>query len=415
MKDAARDPTTEGRHVAHVLPWDTVGGTEHATVRVARAAAGYGFRSTAFCPSASGPVAEIFRAAGFEVAPYEPVELGLRRPHNFALASVRLAREFRRRGVGLVHCADVLGAHYAALAGRLAGVPVVCQVRSRYAVLPRRERNLLRFVSRFVFVSRDTWRHFTFPVAPHKGAVVYDGIDASDAAAHSPAEARAVREEFRIPEGVKVVGMVARLARQKDYPTLARAAARVVAEYPEVRFMVVGDNSLSADHRAHYAEVAGVLESLGVARHFVFTGFREDVSRLMSAFDVFVLSTHAEGLPLVILEAMAGARPVVATAVDGVPEVVKDGETGLVHAHEDDEGLAAALLSVLRDEALAARLGDAGRAFVRANFTRESFAAGIAAVYESVLGRGVTPAPAGAAGAEAAQGAASAGGSLQKS
>lgn len=379
---------SKGKHVAHVLPWDSVGGTEQATLRVARAVEGYSFRSTAFCPGVRGPVTEMFTAAGVEVAGYEPVELSYRRPQGFALASMRLAREFRRRGVDLIHCADILAAQYAAFAGRLAGVPVICHVRNRYAEVPWRERNLLRPVTKFVFVSRDTWRHFGYEVAPRRGAVVYDGIDAGDDSARTSAEARAVREEFGVPEGVKVVGMVARVAPQKDYPTLGRAAARVVAEYPDVRFMVVGDNSLTADHRAHYAEVERVLESLGVARHFVFTGFREDVARLMSAFDVFALSTNAEGLPLVIIEAMARARPVIATAVDGVPEIVIDGETGLLHAHEDDEGLASGLLSLLRDDSHAARLGEAGRNFVRTNFTRENFAAGMVGVYADVLGRG---------------------------
>jgi glycosyltransferase involved in cell wall biosynthesis len=106
----------------------------------------------------------------------------------------------------------------------------------------------------------------------------------------------------------------------------------------------------------------------------------------MSAFDVFVLCTHFEGLPLVILEAMARGRPVVATAVDGIPEIVIDGRTGLLHPHGDAETLAARLLSLLEDEALAARIGGAGREFVKMEWGRERFAANMARLYEDVLG-----------------------------
>jgi glycosyltransferase involved in cell wall biosynthesis len=128
------------------------------------------------------------------------------------------------------------------------------------------------------------------------------------------------------------------------------------------------------------------LEHEGVASRFVFTGFRTDVARLMSALDVFVLCTHFEGLPLVILEAMARGRPVVATAVDGIPEIVIDGRTGLLHTHGDAEALASRLLSLLEDDALAARLGGAGREFVKMEWSRERFAANMARLYGDVLG-----------------------------
>jgi len=173
-------------------------------------------------------------------------------------------------------------------------------------------------------------------------------------------------------------------------------AARVAAECPEARFMVVGDYEEA--NREHYEEVRRALEDEGVASRFVFTGFRTDVSRLMSAFDVFVLCTHFEGLPLVILEAMARGRPVIATAVDGIPEIVIEGRTGLLHPHGDAETLAARLLSLLRDEALRARVGKAGREFVKMEWSRERFAANMVGLYEDALGVGRGGAARGEAG-----------------
>ncbi|MCA1557044.1 MAG: glycosyltransferase, partial [Acidobacteria bacterium] len=120
--------------------------------------------------------------------------------------------------------------------------------------------------------------------------------------------------------------------------------------------------------------------------HFIFTDFREDVSRLVAAMDVFVLSTHMEGLPLVILEAMAQGRAVVATNVGGIPEIILDEETGLLYPHGDDVKLAAHLLSLLRDEERRERLGRSGCEFVKSNFSRESFVQGMTSLYREVLG-----------------------------
>ncbi|MFN2417298.1 MAG: glycosyltransferase family 4 protein, partial [Pyrinomonadaceae bacterium] len=257
----------------------------------------------------------------------------------------------------------------------------------RHTGLSRRDLSFLRLVGKFIFVSEDTRRKFAHKVAPRRGVVVYDGLEVGPP---GPAESVAeVRREFGIGDGEKLVGMVARVSPQKDFPTLARAAALVSAERRDVRFMVVGDYEEA--NREHYDEVRRSLADAGVESRFVFTGFRTDVARLMSAFDVFVLCTHFEGLPLVILEAMARGRPVVATAVDGIPEIVLDGKTGLLHPHEDAGALAARLLSLLGDEAYAARLGGAGREFVKMEWSRERFAENMAAAYRDALrlgGRG---------------------------
>jgi glycosyltransferase involved in cell wall biosynthesis len=368
--------------VAHVMPWAAVGGTEHATLRVARATEGAGFSHVIFCRRDAPEVRDFFASEGFETVTFEPVEPSYRRAHAYARQSYSLAREFRRRRVDLVHCADVAAAFGAGLAGRMARARVLCHVRNRHTELSRRDQSFLRFVNKFVFVSEDTRTRFAYRAGGRRGVVVYDGIDVS---APDSADASAeVRREFGLGDEVKLVGMVARVAPQKDFATLARSAAKVLVKQPDARFMVVGDYEEA--NRGHYDEVMRALEREGVASKFVFTGFRTDVARLMSAFDVFVLCTHFEGLPLVILEAMARGRPVVATAVDGIPEIVIDGRTGLLHPHGDAEALASRLLSLVEDDALAARFGEAGREFVKMEWSRERFAANMARLYGGVLG-----------------------------
>jgi hypothetical protein len=120
--------TKQNPQIAHIMPWSSVGGTEHATLRLAQALRNRKYEHTIFCPEATGPVAAMFAGAGFEVVEYRGVEPSYRHPRNFLSASFALSRELRKRGIDLVHCADLLAAYYAGLAGKLARLPVLCQI-----------------------------------------------------------------------------------------------------------------------------------------------------------------------------------------------------------------------------------------------------------------------------------------------
>jgi glycosyltransferase involved in cell wall biosynthesis len=375
------------RTVAHFMPWPGIGGTEHATLRIATAVRDRGFRSIAFCRDDAPQVHEFFQQAGIETIPYRHTELSLRRPLPFARHTLALSRQFASRKVDLLHCADVDAGSEAAIAGRMARVPVLCHVRNPCTELPRRDRIPLSAVSTFVFVSRDTWSTFALPVGPARGRVLYDGMPTSEQP--EPDIGAEVRRELSLGPDTPVVGMTARVAPQKDYLTLARAAVRVREVVPDVRFVIVGDHSGHAVHREHFALVRQELQRLGVEDAFLFTGFRSDVARLMRAFDVFVLSTHFEGLPLVVLEAMAMGIPVVATAVNGIPEVIDREEVGLLAPHEDSATLARHLVALLTDRAHAAHVGSAGRDVVRERFGTETFAQNVERLYTDALG--VTP------------------------
>lgn len=370
--------------IAHILPFPAVGGTEHGTLRIAKAIDPARFRNVAYCLPEAEPVRAFLTDAGVACAVYEPAVPSYGHPAGYLRPSLKLAREFRRRKVDLVHCADLLAAYQAALAGWLARIPVLCHIRGRFDSISRRDRSFLWPVRRFVFVSQNTWQHFAARVPASRGQVVYDGIDLSEAG--DPAANRhAVHREFNIPEQAPIVGMLARVAPQKDYATLAKAAVRVLQAEPEARFVIVGDYASDGIYRDLYKQVRRMLENCGVNASFVFTGHREDVARFLSAIDIFVLSTHREGLPLVILEAMAHAKPVIATAVDGIPEIIADGETGLLFPHEDHEQLAAHIVRLLRDRRRATELGDAGRRLVETRFSRAQFAEAMNALYADVL------------------------------
>ena len=176
--------------------------------------------------------------------------------------------------------------------------------------------------------------------------------------------------------------MVARFNEQKDQESLLRAFARLTpAEAGGARIDFVGSGPALERCRT-------LATTLGIADRVAFLGDRRDVPDLLARVHGFVLSTHYEGLPISILEAMRAGLPVVATAVSGIPEEVDDGETGLLVPRGDMVALAAALHTLIHAPGLRRQLGGAGQRAFRATFTLERMLAQSEAVYRDVLGRG---------------------------
>jgi glycosyltransferase involved in cell wall biosynthesis len=371
-----------GVHIAHVLPWENVAGTEVATLRLIEAAAAHGHRATALHLGRASGVRDLFLANNVDVAVYEPARPSYRSGLAYFVASQRLARILRDRRVDVLHCADVAAAFQCALAGKLARVPVVSHVRNRYRSFPMRLKPVLRLVDHFAFVSMQTWKEFGVTVPATRGSVLYDGIDQPATAADADMEIS--RAALGIADDAPLAGMVARLHPQKDFETLVRAAALISPELPGVRFLIVGDDA-TPGQREHYLAIRELIASLGVESHFVFAGYQPSARAFLGLMDAFVLSTRWEGLPLTILEAMAAGLPVVATAVDGIPELVQSGHTGMLVPPGDAEALASSLLAVLRDRELAERLGNSGRARVAAEFSEMSYRESVGRLYDRIL------------------------------
>lgn len=169
---------------------------------------------------------------------------------------------------------------------------------------------------------------------------------------------------------------VARLDRQKGLEDLLEAAALV----PQATFLVAGTGSEREVLRARQSE-------LGLDDRVLFLGHRDDVPELLAICDVFVLSSHYEGLPMSIIEAMAAAKPVVATSAGGNGEVVVPGETGLLVPRRDPKALAAAIGTILTDPALARQLGEAGRVRAQREFSAEVMVQRVSDVYARLLNR----------------------------
>ena len=183
--------------------------------------------------------------------------------------------------------------------------------------------------------------------------------------------------------GAPLVGIVGRLQRFKRQHVFLAAAALVARERPDVRFCVVGGAVLGTEGD-YPGELAELAERLGLAGSVRFAGHQEDTAPWFDALDVAVHATNGEPFGLVLVEAMALGTPLVATALGGPTEIVEDGESGLLVEPEDPEATASAILRVLCDPALAARLAAGGRARAP-HFSEERMSAEMAGVLRDVL------------------------------
>jgi glycosyltransferase involved in cell wall biosynthesis len=179
-----------------------------------------------------------------------------------------------------------------------------------------------------------------------------------------------------------VVLAVGHLSEVKGYPVFLEAAARLAPRLGDVAFVALGGETTTPGYRAVLEARAA---ALGVAARVHFLGWRSDVARVMGAADVVVLPSLAEGLPLAVLEAMACGRPVVASAVGGVPEAVVDGRTGLLVPPGDAGALAEAIQRVLEDPAAGRRMGAEGRRRLEAHFSLDRVLGEVHALYDDVL------------------------------
>lgn len=206
--------------------------------------------------------------------------------------------------------------------------------------------------------------------------LIYNGVDL-ERYAHTEA-CCTLKEEYGLPEAAQIVGVVARLEPEKGHPTLLDAWPAVIAAFPDARLLVVGEGSR---HEALEAQAA----ALGIADTVVFTGRRDDVPAVTAALDVAVLPSYREAQGLTILEAMALARPVVASNVGGIPEMIRDGVTGLLVPPHDPAALAAAIVRLLSDHPLADTIARAGHDQVHERFCVQLMARATETIYDTAV------------------------------
>ncbi len=271
---------------------------------------------------------------------------------------VKIRSYIRRNAIDIVHC-HIGGEFYGHIGATATRARVLTTLHGIFPYSLKRKA-LIRFLNVFkrnykVAVSRELESLYSCDY------LIYNGIDIPAAGEE---ETRDV-QEFNLSPTDILVGIIGRLSEVKNHKNFLDAARIVSDRTDGVKFLIVGSGPLKGELEDYAGE-------LGIGERTVFTGYREDIDSLIGMIDISVLSSDSEGLPMVVLESMAAAKPVVATEVGGIPELITDGETGVLVRPKDPAALAGAILRLVEDEDLRKTMGGAAKVRIEDVFSTET-------------------------------------------
>lgn len=362
------------KSVAHILSSFALGGQERVAVdlAVSQHRAGWRVSVLSLAPPPDGPFAAELRNAGVQVARVARCRDGVD-----PMLVLRLCRWLRKHSIDLVHTHNRMALIYGAPAARLAGAAVV---HTKHGYNPRRGTRLLagnlsgKLVAGFVAVSEETaavarQRREINEARLH---VIANGIELGQFQPN-PAAGQRIRTELGIAADDCVIGAVGRVAKEKNHALLLRAAAPLL--HSGGHLVIAGDGPLLPALREEARGMPNV--------HLL--GVRGDVRDVLNAFDIFAMSSDTEGMPLVVLEAMATALPIVSTSVGGIPNVVEEGKTGFLVPARDESALRQRLERLVVDRDARRALGNQARQVALDRYSAERMQRDYLHLYEQVL------------------------------
>jgi len=266
----------------------------------------------------------------------------------------------RDNGIDIVHAHGYKANFYGLMATRFTSIPVIATchpwTETDYSFRARMYTFLDKFwlkrMDRVVAISEEVKQQLWSPQRNAVVDVIPNGIDLTRF--NGKLQDRPLREQLGFESSNIIVGAVGRLVPEKGYSYLLESASRVCANHPQVRVVIVGDGPL----RAQLTQQAA---ALNLQSKVSFLGVRDDTPALLSMMDIFVMCSISEGLPMALLEAMASSKPITATKVGAIPELINHGDSGLLVQPKDSEQLADALEQLIRNKQEARKMGEKAR------------------------------------------------------
>lgn len=301
----------------------------------------------------------------------------------------RLLRYFRQHKVDLVHTQLEFANTFGNIVSKLDGVPSVCTLHTmetptwgtkKYFHLKLMRWSLRMFCDKIITVAADARQHYLThgKDSPEKVITIYNGIDLSRFKELSKEAHNRLRESLGIPQKAPLIITVAVLRPAKGIQYMLKAFPDILGTLPDAYYLVVGDG----EYRNKLGQMAN---DLGMGERVKFAGFRQDVPYLLAISDLFVLPTLEEVLPTVLAESMAACRPIVVSAVGGVPEMVQDGVNGLLLPPREPKLLAEGCIRLLSNPKEAHKLGKAGWEIVNERFNILKQVKKLGNIYEELL------------------------------
>jgi glycosyltransferase involved in cell wall biosynthesis len=303
----------------------------------------------------------------------------------------RLARLLAKKDVNIIHTHTIRGNFYGRIAASLCQEPIVDittvhshvpdelgggrQFGLKEWLLCKRESCLWRFVDHFICVSNKIRERLLSNGIPEDKVTVIE--NAAELPELSPGRTyrKSIREEFNIADNDIVVGTIGRLVPLKNHELFLKSAKQLSQRMPNMKFVVVGDGPL-------LQQLVDKSRGLGISGLVRFTGWRDDIQRLLFAFDIYVICSVVEGLNVSVLEAMACAKPVVGTNVKGISEIVMDGTTGILVPSNEVDSLTEAVLQLAMDEEKRTTMGFGGRRLIEKKYSVDKMVYDTLQVYD---------------------------------
>ncbi|MBI2167181.1 MAG: glycosyltransferase [Candidatus Omnitrophica bacterium] len=349
--------------IRYVFPTMNLGGAEKHVISLASGLRERGFDTGIVTLFEEGALADSIRENGL---PF----VCLRQKSGWGPATFfRISRWIRSARPDVLHT-YLFGFHFfVGLPARVLKVPILISSRRELAQWKKRRHRWLenwgnRFVDRVVCCSEAAkkWTVQNEQIDPDKVLTLHNGVDLRqfDGAVRESK----IRLEFRIPIGAPLIGTVANFSYEKGYPYLLEAVRRIHERRPDAWFLFVGSGRFEQEIKAQ-------AQAGSVGKRIIFAGQRPDIPEILRGLDIFVLASLIEGFPNVLLEAMAMAKPVVATAVGGIPELITSDKEGLLVPARDGKSLAEAILGLLGNPEKASRLGQEALQKIKNRFSIE--------------------------------------------
>jgi glycosyltransferase involved in cell wall biosynthesis len=371
----------------HTLP--VISGSGINTFLTMRGMKGNRYEPVLAC-APGGALIDLVQRHGMEVKTFPSLVQPLH-PLKDLKAILDLTGHLRTRHYQVVHTHNSKAGFIGRLSAKLARVPVIVHTVHGFAFHQQEPpwrrflfRNLERLAShwcdRMIFISQPLvdWASKEKIGRTSKMARIYSGIEMDRFHPVSEQEKRRLRAKWGLGEQDAVIGIVSKLWEGKGHDLLIRTFKEIRKELPQARLVIVGEGHLMESLKT-------LVSQLQLSDAVIFTGFLEDIPQIIATFDVAVLPSYFEGMGRVLLEAMAMEKPVVGTRVGGIPDLIEEDLNGFLVSPGNKKELASAVLKILSDKGLAAKMRQEGRKKMADRFSAESMVRSIEKVYSDLL------------------------------
>jgi glycosyltransferase involved in cell wall biosynthesis len=331
-----------------------------------------------------GPLAERISRLNIEVFTKKLNRINTKNPFPYLKTVYYLYRLIKKEKIDLIHSNVILCNQYGAVAAKLAGKPIICHVRNILSSKRAFSRTFLGYADVLIANSRATFDGYNkYMRDGQKSYIIHNAVDLRDYSVPTDNKKKFL-EKYSIKEDSFIIGIAASIEPKKRQDVYLKAFEKLVKKYPNVITLIIGDTGFPNDI-IYLNRLKEFVKERNLKEKVIFTGFVKEIVDLYKVIDLLVLPSIQESFGRVLIEAMAARKPVVASRVGGISEVVEDGVTGFLVTPGNHNDLTSAIEKIISDGKLASKFGEQGEARVKRLFNIEEHVRKVEQIYLEIL------------------------------